>query len=51
MLLIHPGLAEPDRLQAHAGADMDPESLSSASDSVEAVDGIVKLRHAINVEG
>ena len=38
LLLIHPGLAEPDRLQAHAGADMDPESLSSASDSVEAVE-------------
>ena len=38
LLLIHPGLAEPDRLAVRAGADLDPESLSSASDSVEALE-------------
>ena len=34
LLLIHPGLAEPERMMDYACAEMDPETLSSASDSV-----------------
>lgn len=34
LLLIHPGLAEPERMMDYACANMDPAALSSASDSV-----------------
>ena len=34
LLLIHPGLAEPERMMDYTCADMDLNSLSSASDSV-----------------
>ena len=34
LLLIHPGLADPERMMDHACADLDPGTLSSASDSV-----------------
>ena len=34
LLLIHPGLAEPERMMDYACADLDPGTLSSASDSV-----------------
>lgn len=39
LILIHPGLAEPEKLIPHAAtAEMDPNALSSASDSVEALE-------------
>jgi len=38
LLLIHPGLAEPERLVHSPAADLDPEALSSASDSVDALE-------------
>ena len=34
LLLIHPGLAEPERMMDQAGADLDIHTLSSASDSI-----------------
>lgn len=34
LLLIHPGLAEPEQMMDHACVDLDPGALSSASDSV-----------------
>ena len=34
LLLIHPGLAEPERMMDYACSDLDPGTLSSASDSV-----------------
>ena len=34
LLLIHPGLAEPERMMDYACASLDPAALSSASDSI-----------------
>ena len=34
LLLIHPGLAEPERMMDYSCADLDPGTLSTASDSV-----------------
>ncbi len=34
LLLIHPGLADPDRMMGVTGAEMNPEALSKASESI-----------------
>ena len=34
LLLIHPGLADPERMMGIAGADMNPEDINSASESI-----------------
>ncbi len=34
LLLIHPGLADPERMMGMAGAEMNPEALRKASDSI-----------------
>ena len=38
LLLIHPGLADPERMMGITNTEMNPEALSSASDSINALE-------------